>query len=131
MVTGRTMRNMSYARMVRLDSGLWRPSVDIYESGEEIVVYCELAGIIKESLKLVVEDDRLRISGRRQIARPRAIVCIHQLEVEQGAFARTVELPVVIDVERVSSTYHDGMLVISLQKRQMENQITVRIQVEG
>lgn len=131
MVTGRMMRNMSYARMIRLDSGLWRPSVDIYESGEEITVYCELAGIIKESLELLVEEHQLHISGRRQLARPQTIVCIHQLEVEQGSFARTVELPVMIDVERVASSYHDGMLVISLKKKRIENQITVRIQVGG
>ncbi len=131
MLTGRIMRNMSYAKMIRLDSGLWRPSVDIYESCDEIIVYCDLAGIIKNSLELLVEEHQMHISGRRQLSKPDTIVCIHQLEMEHGSFARTVALPVMIDVEKVSSSYLDGVLIVSLKKKKVGSQITVRIQVGG
>jgi HSP20 family protein len=131
MLTGRIVRNLSYAKMVRLDSGLWRPSVDIYESCDEITVYCDLAGITKESLELLVEEHQLHISGRRQLSRPETIVCIHQLELEHGLFARTVAFPVMIDVEKVASSYIDGILVVSLKKKKVGNQITVRIRVGG
>jgi len=131
MLTSRMMRNMSFARMIRLDAGLWRPSVDIYESGDEITLYCDLAGVVKDSLELLVEEHRIRISGRRQLPRPQTIVCIHQLEIEQGSFSRTIEFPVRIDVEKVASSYLDGILVISLKKKRSEGQITVRIQVGG
>ncbi|MCX5871496.1 MAG: Hsp20/alpha crystallin family protein [Deltaproteobacteria bacterium] len=148
MQTGRMLRNMSFTRMAKIESGLWQPPVDIYESGEEITVYCDLAGVMKDSLELLVEEHQLHISGRRQLPRTqvtaregivslepgmveeRPVVCIHQLEIELGAFARTVALPVIIDVEQASSFYLDGILVVSLKKR-VENQIIVRIQVEG
>lgn len=128
--TGRMLRNMSFTRMVRIESGLWQPPVDIYESEEEITVYCDIAGVVKDSLELLVEEHQVHISGKRQLPRRQAVVCIHQLEIELGAFARTVALPVTIDVEQVSSSYFDGILVISLKKR-VENQIIVRIRVEG
>lgn len=131
MLTGRIMRNMSYAKMIRLDSGLWRPSVDIYESIDEIILYCDVAGIIKESLELLVEEHQLHISGRRQLSRPETIVCIHQLELEHGSFSRTVGLPVMIDVEKVASSYLDGVLIVSLKKKKVRSQITVRVQVGG
>ncbi len=128
--TGRMLRNMSFTRMVKVESGLWQPPVDIYESNEEITVYCDLAGVMKDSLELLVEEHQLHISGRRQLPRTQTVVCIHQLEIELGAFARTVALPVIIDVEQVSSSYFDGILVVSLKKR-VASQIIVRIRVEG
>jgi len=131
MLTSRMMRNMSYARMIRLDAGLWRPSVDVYESGDEIAIYCDLAGVAKDSLEVLVEEHQLHISGHRQLSMPQAIACIHQLEIEQGSFARTVEFPVLVDVDQVASTYLDGILVVSLKKKRVESQITVRIQVGG
>ena len=128
--TGRMLRNMSFTRMVKVESGLWQPPVDIYESDEEITVYCDLAGVMKDSLELLVEEHQLHISGRRQLPKTQTVVCIHQLEIELGAFARTVALPVIIDVEQVSSSYFDGILVVSLKKR-VASQIIVRIRVEG
>jgi HSP20 family molecular chaperone IbpA len=38
---------------------------------------------------------------------------------------------VLIEVEKVASSYLDGILVVSLKKKRIENQITVRIQVGG
>ena len=131
MLTGRMLRNMSFPRMIKLESGLWQPPVDIYESGEEITVYCDLAGVAKDSLELLVAEHQLYISGRRQLPKPQPLVRIHQLEIELGEFERTVPLPAIIDVELVSSSYLDGILVVSLKKRRVEGQITVRIQVGG
>ena len=128
--TGRMLRNMSFTRMVKVESGLWQPPVDIYESDEEITVYCDLAGVMKDSLELLVEEHQIHISGRRQLPRTPVVVRIHQLEIELGAFARTVALPAIIDVEQVSSSYLDGVLVVSLKKR-VASQIIVRIRVEG
>ncbi|MDD5760321.1 MAG: Hsp20/alpha crystallin family protein [Desulfobulbaceae bacterium] len=148
MQTGRMLRNMSFTRMVKIESGLWQPPVDIYESAEEITVYCEVAGVIKDSLELLVEEHQIHISGRRQLPRmqvkvkdgmvslvpgmteERPVVSIHQLEIELGDFARTVVLPVLVDVEQVASSCLDGILVVSLKKK-VESQIIVRIRVEG
>ncbi|MFH2122613.1 MAG: Hsp20/alpha crystallin family protein [Pseudomonadota bacterium] len=130
--TGGMLReDMSFARMVTIASGLWQPPVDIYESGEEITVYCDLAGAAKDSLELLVEDHQLHIRGLRRLLKPQAIVCIHQLEIELGPFERTVELPTLIDVRQVSSSYLDGILIVCLKKRIREDQIAVRIQLEG
>lgn len=131
MQTGRMLRNMSFTRMIKLESGSWQPPVDIYESDDEVTVYCDLAGVSKDSLELMVAEDQLHISGRRQLAKLQSIVCIHQLEIELGPFERTVALPTRIDVEHVSSLYLDGILIVSLKKRKIESQIIVRIEVGG
>lgn len=131
MQTGRMLRNMSFTRKINIESGLWQPPVDIYESGEEVTVYCDLAGVSRDSLELLVSEKQLHISGRRQLPKPQPTVRIHQLEIELGAFERTVALPSIIDVEQVSSVYLDGILVVSLKKRKVKGQIIVRVQVGG
>lgn len=130
MHTGRRLRNMSFTGMASA-ARLWQPAIDIYESDEMITIYCELAGVIKDSLQLLVEEHQLYISGRRVLAEPPAILCIHQLEIERGQFSRAVPLPALIDIKQVSSSYRDGILVISLQKRKAEKQVTVRIHIGG
>lgn len=129
--TGRMLRDISFTRMVKMASGLWQPPVDIYESAEDITVYCDLAGVAKDSLELLVEEHQLHISGLRQLPKPPAIVRIHQLEIELGPFERTVEFPAVIDVSQASSSYLDGILLVSLKKRGDKKQLTVRIKVGG
>jgi HSP20 family molecular chaperone IbpA len=53
------------------------------------------------------------------------------LEIELGPFERTVALPALIDVSQASSSYLDGILIVSLKKRGEKNHITVRIRVGG
>ncbi len=129
--TGRMLRDVSFTKMIKMASGLWQPPVDIYESGEEITVYCDIAGVAKDSLELLVEEHQMHISGLRQLPKPESIVRIHQLEIELGPFERTVALPALIDVSQASSSYLDGILIVSLKKRGEKNQITVRIRVGG
>jgi HSP20 family protein len=126
---GRMLRNMSFTKMFKIKSGCWQPPIDVYEAGEELILYCDLAGVVKESLELLVEEHQVQIRGLRQLPGRQTIVCVHQLEIELGAFSRTLILPAMIDVEHVKSSYVDGILVVSLRKR-MDRQVVVRIRIE-
>lgn len=125
--TGRIFRSMSLPRMMPMDAGAWQPAVDIYEAEESIFVYAELAGVVGESLKVTVDGQQLGISGVRQLPAHKAIACIHQLEIELGGFQRTLALPAAVEVERVESTYANGMLMVTLPKRTRKGKVTIRI----
>ncbi|MEN8189360.1 MAG: Hsp20/alpha crystallin family protein [Thermodesulfobacteriota bacterium] len=128
---GRLMRNMSLSRMVRVESGHWQPPVDIYESADELLVFFDLAGVDKNSLELVVEEQQLTISGCRQLPKQKSIACVHQLEIELGGFQRTVPLPVAIDVDRAVSSYEKGIVTVTLAKKTPAAKVTVTIKVDG
>lgn len=125
--TGRMLRNMSMARMLSLDSGTWQPPADIYESEEEYYVYFDLAGADSQSFSVVVDGHQLRVQGRRQLPPHKSIACIHQLEIELGPFDRTVNLPGTVNIEAVSSTYVNGILTVTLPKKQSRDKIHIEI----
>jgi HSP20 family protein len=122
--TGRILRSMSLTRMMPLESGGWQPAMDIYEAEDRIFVYADLAGVTADSLQVTVTDQQLQVSGVRELPTAEAIACIHQLEIELGAFQRTVTLPAVVDVDRVQSAYSGGILAVTLPKRARKGRVT-------
>jgi HSP20 family protein len=126
--TGRMLRNMSLARMVPMESGCWRPSADIYEAESEIYVYFDLSGVERENFEVVVGEHQVRVAGSRQLPTQGSIACVHQLEIELGRFERTVSLPSVVDVNRADSTYVNGILMVTMPKRQKRGRIQIQVQ---
>ena len=125
--TGRILRSMSLSRMMTLESDGWQPAIDIYEAEDHIYVYADLAGVASDTLRVVVEGQRLQISGMRHLPACQSVACIHQLEIELGDFQRTVDLPFAVDVEGVDSNYTNGILVVTLPKRVRKGRVTIRI----
>lgn len=125
--TGRILRGMSLSRRMPLESAGWQPPVDIYEAGDHIHVYVDLAGVAGDSLRVTVDGRHLYISGFRELPANHAIACIHQLEIELGGFQRTVLLPAAVDVEGVESTYSNGILMVTLPRKTRKGRISIRI----
>ena len=125
--TGRMLRNMSIDRMMPYKSGSWQPPVDLYEAEEEFYLYVDLAGVNKESLAVIADERQIRIKGMRRLPSQPSIACIHQLEIELGPFDRTVTLPAIVDANRVSSVFSDGILVVTLAKRKKTRKVQIRI----
>jgi HSP20 family protein len=63
----------------------------------------------------------------RQLPPHQSIACIHQLEIELGAFQRTLTLPSTVEVEGVDSTYTNGILMVTLPKRIRKGKVSIRI----
>ena len=95
----------------------WRPSMDLYETSEELIVLVDLAGIKPKEVEVLVEGDAVRLRGKRCRPRDKNINHVHHMEIDFGPFSHSFRLPVPIDPEAASSTYRDGFLVITLPKK--------------
>jgi HSP20 family protein len=101
----------------------WQPRVDVHETQASIVVKVELAGVRPERISVSLEsDDRiLKVSGERyeeDFERTDRIRC-YQLEIYFGPFERQILLPgdARIDRDRITATFREGFLVVTLPKR--------------
>lgn len=92
---------------------IWHPPTDVYEQGENLIVMVEIAGMQDSDFNVVLQGQRLVISGLRR--RVGATDCAyHQLEIPFGEFHTEVNLPWPVSRDDVSATYRDGFLRIEL-----------------
>ena len=117
-------------RNVDLLEGSWTPAVDVYDSKDDILVKADLPGLKKEDIEVTVEDNRLILKGEKKGE--------HQdgngkeyLKSERfyGGFYRALGLPVAVDANRVKAVYRDGVLELTLPKREevKPKQIDIRV----
>lgn len=93
---------------------VWRPSTDVYETRENIIVRMEIAGLRDENLEVAVQDNLLMISGSRSDTQERK--AYHQMEIPFGRFSIGIELPARINTEKADAEYKDGFLIIRIPK---------------
>jgi HSP20 family protein len=96
--------------------GGWRPHLEVYETGEALVVRAELAGVDEGTLDVVVQDRVLLIRGVRLRDRGDGRRVFHQMEISYGPFAAEVAIPFAIEPERVEATHAGGILEVLLPK---------------
>ncbi|MBX6326116.1 MAG: Hsp20/alpha crystallin family protein [Chthoniobacterales bacterium] len=104
----------SFARAGQLFSG-WSPALDLYESNNDVVAVVELPGMRKEDIDISLHDGTLTISGERK----REITGgekAQRTERYVGTFRRSITLPTRVDANKVSATYQDGILKVTLPK---------------
>lgn len=115
--------------MLVMPEQAWRPQMDVYETENEIVLLAELSGVDKDDLEVELDQNVVRISGRRkEIPRGRGIR-YHLAEIAYGSFERILRLPAAIDTEGVTASYANGVLKVTISKKQRDT--VRRIQVEG
>lgn len=112
-----------------LASGAWTPAVDIFEGeNHDLIVKAELPAMKKDDIKVTVEQNVLTLEGERQFDSSVAKDQYHRLERGFGSFRRSFTLPTTIDGSRVSATYADGVLTVTLPQRAEAKPRSVSIQ---
>ncbi len=92
----------------------WVPTVDIFATGQDLVVRCELAGVPKEDIEVSLSDGRLWISGERTGA-PDDGVDYYVRERRYGPFERSVKLGKDVTGDQIRATVLDGLLEIVVE----------------
>jgi HSP20 family protein len=98
------------------DAG-WRPSLDLYETPDELIVLVDAAGINPKEVEVVVDGETVSLRGNRCRPLEKNVNRVHHMEIDFGPFSHSFRLPVSIDPEGASSTYRDGFLIINLPKK--------------
>ncbi|MGI6595830.1 MAG: Hsp20/alpha crystallin family protein [Elusimicrobia bacterium] len=107
-----------------------KPMIDVSEDEKNVFVKAELPGIKKEDISLTLEEDILTLSGKSNQTQEEKKANYYRKEIREGAFSRSIKIPSPVEKEKVSATYKDGLLEITLPKTPEEERKTVRIAVE-
>ena len=95
------------------------PKVNVYEHDDKISIVAEIPGLDKKNVTVEVEEDVLIISGDKHGFDSDGGKCITR-ELKQSAFTRSFNLGEYLDGKNVSAKFKDGMLSISIPKKEPE-----------
>ena len=95
----------------------WAPSVDIFETENEVVLTAEVPGIDEKDIEIKVEDNSLTIRGERKFEKETKEENYHRIERSYGSFFRSFTLPSYVDQDKVEAQYENGVLKIQMPKK--------------
>jgi len=111
--------------------GAWTPSVDIYENKDQIVLEAELPGMSREEFEVTVENNVLTLRGERRFEKRDESDNYHRVERAYGTFTRSFTLPQTVSPEQAIAEYKNGVLRVTLAKRQEIKARRIEIKSDG
>jgi HSP20 family molecular chaperone IbpA len=96
----------------------WAPAVEVSETTDNIVVTAELPGMTEKNVQVEFEDDTLTLRGEKSEERKEGDgdKKYHIYERTYGAFRRSFTLPRIVEGDKVSAEFKNGVLTITLPK---------------
>jgi HSP20 family protein len=107
----------------------WAPLVDIVEDDKEYLIKAELPEVMKEDVKVTVQDEVLTVAGERKFEKEEKGKRYHRIERAYGSFTRSFTLPEDADSERVVAEFKDGVLKVHLPKSEKAKPKSVEVKI--
>jgi HSP20 family protein len=109
----------------------WAPAVDIFETEHELVVKADLPDVKPEELDVRVENNILTIRGERKFEKKVNESNYLRVERSYGAFSRSFSLANTVNSEAIKAAYKDGVLSLSIPKREEAKPKLIKVSVDS
>ncbi len=108
----------------------WSPAVDIFETEDQIIVQAEVPGMGRKDIELSLENNVLTLKGDRKFQKETKEESYHRIERSYGSFTRSFSIPAMVNEDKIRADYNDGVLSISLPKRDKARPKQIKITSE-
>ena len=98
----------------------WSPQIEMFERENQLVIRADLPGLKKDDVQIELRDDSVVIQGERQEERQEEREGFYSTERTYGRFYREIPLPEGADTEEATATFRDGVLEITIPRREAE-----------
>ena len=135
-VTSPTFRSFEDAlsQLLHEPSGArpWTPAVDIRETENALTVKADLPEVNEKDIDIRIENGTLALKGERKFDKEEAGAKggYHRIERSYGAFARYFTLPDTVDAEKVQADFKNGVLTVTLPKKEAAKPRTIKVAVQ-
>jgi HSP20 family protein len=103
------------------------PAVNIKESADEFRVEVAAPGMEKKDFIITLDGNQLTISSAKQSEETKKEETYTRREFSYQSFTRTFQLPKdVVDAEKIMATYENGLLNLSIPKKEEAKQKSPR-----
>ena len=104
--------------------------VDLKEKNDKLVVEADLPGVSKENIAVKVKDNQLMISGQEKEHRKEENENYYRRERSKKGMQRRITLPEDVESEKAEAEMNDGVLKVTLPKKEKEEKESKEIEVE-
>lgn len=104
--------------------GLNQFPVDLYEDKDNTYVRAEIPGLSRDELSVEMSNGFLSISGSRKGFQEGGKT------EESFSFSRSIEIPEEVNAEKVSAHYENGILTVTLPKREESKPRKISVNVK-
>jgi len=105
--------------------------IDVTENDKAVLVRADLPGMDKDKIEVTLEQNKLlKIAGSRDVMMNQSSPGVVVQEISRGAFSRTIDLPVECKSDGIKASYNNGVLDISIPKKEKTKEDTVKIKVQ-
>ena len=108
----------------------WSPAVDILETESEIVLKADVPDIDENDIDVRVENQTLTLKGERRFEQEDKAKGFHRIERSYGKFVRSFSVPSSVEADKVSAEYKNGVLTVTLPKKEAAKPRQVKIEVK-
>ena len=109
----------------------WTPAVDILETENELVLKMDVPEVELKDVDIRLENQTLTVKGERKFEKREDSKAYHRIERSYGTFARTFNLPDTVDTENVRADYKNGVLNITLPKKEVAKPRTIKVEISN
>ena len=106
--------------------GAGYPALNVWEDGEAAYIECELPALTLDDIEVLVTGGDVTLKGERRIGKHQNAAW-HRRERSTGSFARTMTMPWAIDDDKVSATFRDGVLTVTLPRAESAKPKKVKV----
>jgi HSP20 family protein len=100
------------------DRGVRVPAVDVHENDKEYLMEVELPGLTEKDIDVKIENGVMTISSKKEESREEKDEKKGYLRKERRefSFCRSFSLPESTDVDKISATFRNGILNVTIPK---------------
>jgi len=104
------------------------PAINIWTNEDGQVISAEMPDVHPDDIDIDVTGDALSISGERKPDELITDAHYHRRERSYGSFSRTIQLPFMVDTNKVEANFKNGVLMISLPRAEADRpkKITIK-----
>lgn len=113
---------------VNMVTSNWTPSVDIKEESDRFVVLADIPGVDPKDIEITMENGALTIHGERKSESDNKGEGWRRVERSRGTFYRRFALPDTADAQHIDAKSRDGVLEVTIPKREVAKPRRIAVQ---
>ena len=107
----------------------WAPTVEVFETDNDVMVRAELPGIDPKNVEITVTQDTLTLKGEAKVDREDKVRNYYRRELRYGSFLRSIQLPSDVKGDQATASYKNGILEIRVPKSERAKPKSVKVEV--